>query len=164
MSLLFGDVKLEQRQLQVSTGSNNLTHDNNLESREENGGWGVGDSRAFFSTVNLEKSFLAQEGMDGQRGGNVRAGFPQKHPDAPSGGEWEYLYQRGDNRVPTQSVSQRKKSGTGEKIKGNASTLVLVLNQPLLLSLTLLLLRSPRALRPEENSFLTFFRRRLLEL
>lgn len=64
------------------------------------------------------------------------AGFFLKHPDSPSAEEWEYLSIRGDNGVQTQSIRWRKKIGKRKKIKGNAWTLVLVLNQPFLSSLS----------------------------
>lgn len=59
------------------------------------------------------------------------SGFPSTHRDSPSGGEYGNISNKcGDNGVQTQSISQRKKIATREKIKGNALTLVYLLNQP----------------------------------
>ena len=62
--------------------------------------------------------------------------FFLKHSDSPSAEEWEYLSMCGDNGVQTQSIRLKRKIAKRKKIKGNAWTLVLMLNQPFLSSLS----------------------------
>lgn len=61
---------------------------------------------------------------------NERPLLSQTQLNSPSAGEWEYLSVCGDNGVQSQSIRQRKKIAKRNKIKGNAWTLGLKLNQP----------------------------------
>lgn len=60
----------------------------------------------------------------------------------------------GDNGVQNQSIRQRKKIAKRKKIKGNAWTLSLILNQPFLSSLSASF--SPRQRAEKQSGFLTF--------